>query len=331
MTSETAQSRHPQVAHVIAAPHVGDAHRTLIDRCRDAVETNPALHYVSHFGSGVFDFSVDVLHFAEHLDRLRGPVETAREQHLRACRRLVVRVEEFDASLKALNSGELMRTVVETASGALHCGRLRSGEYLVGATLRAADTAAMDDGMNDLVTTIRTREFRLGDEHPGGDPAAEPPEIKSPSQPHVETGPALGRAREAALLDLWAGAVNAGDLHYAALYRDWSPAYAGDVFGDPALGVWFTDITVAARRALYRDIAERLRTDLARLRHALRTVLDDTVRRLVLDVQAGALYVHWLGPAPGDFVLGVTLLQDKVATAERRLTALTDAVRSVLP
>ncbi|MEO3813817.1 hypothetical protein ABGB17_32880 [Sphaerisporangium sp. B11E5] len=317
-----------RVAHVIEAAHAGEAHRRLIAYCRRAVETGAGLHCVSHFGSGVFDFSVDVLEAGDCEDVLGMPCAQAREQYVRVARQLVARHADFDESLTALRSGSLMRMIVEAGGVALHCGRLRAGEHLVGATLHAEQVEAMDRAMSGLVTEIRVRELRLSDEHPGGDHGMAQSRPRLTSGPHFETGPALGTPSQARLFDLWAGAVNAEDLHYLALYKGWSPACAGDAFGDPALGLWFTDITLGTRRALYRDIARRLRADLARLRHALRHIVDAPVERLVLDVEAGALYVHWLGTAPGDFLLGVTFFQDKVHYAENRMREVAEEVRA---
>ncbi|MFC6086394.1 hypothetical protein [Sphaerisporangium aureirubrum] len=324
----TTSSGGPRVAHVIEAPHAGDAHRTLIAHCRRAVEAEPALHYVSHFGSGVFDFSVDTLDAGDCTDVLAMSCERARDQYIRVSRQLVARAADFDESLAALRSGSLMRTMVEAGGVALHCGRLRAGEHLVGATLHIERAGAMDRAMGRLVTEIRVRELRLSDESPGGSPAGELPRPRLSSQPYVETGPALGAPSQAKLFDLWAGTVNAEDLNYLAFYKDWSLAYAGDAFGDPALSLWFTDITLSTRRALYQDIARRLRADLSRLRHALRHVVDAPVERLVLDVEAGAVFVHWLGSGPGDFMVGVTLFQDKVDYAEHRMSEAVAGVRA---
>jgi hypothetical protein len=49
----------------------------------------------------------------------------------------------------------------------------------------------------------------------------------------------------------------------------------------------------------------------------------------VLDVQEGAVYIHWLDSRRGDFLLGVTLDQPMVDRAERRLRALVERVRNV--
>lgn len=331
MTSKAAaEYRKPGEAHVTLAPHAGEAHRRLLPYCLRAVAATPGLHCVSHYGSGVFDFSVDAFHFDECDGLLAASFEKTVEDHMDAGRRIVSRIEDFDRSLTALNSGELMRMLVETGSGSAHCGRLRSGEYLVGTTLSAAGTASMDRGMDGLVTGIRKGEFRLGDENPGGDPATGPVESGTLSDPHDQPGPALGELPQAKLFDLWSRHLTPADLHYAALYQGWSLAYAGDVFDHPELSAWFTDISLAGRRSLYQDIAQRLRGDLMRLRRAIQPIADGPIGRLVLDVQAGALYVHWLGSAPGDFVLGLTLFQDRVDYAEHRLRGLIAGARAVL-
>ncbi|WP_203993072.1 hypothetical protein [Sphaerisporangium rufum] len=343
----------------LPAAHADRFYRTTADRGRRVVESVPELPYLSHYRSGVLNFTVDVLD-----SRPAGPgsgtepaadlgtgaargaepvggraavpgagqgtgegtgsaTDRLRDRYRHAGRQLISRFEDFGASLLPLDSGELMRMVVSTPHGGVHCGRLRAGEYLLGLAQRGQDVPRMDRAMNDLISEIRTQELRLGAENPGGDQAGDDlPPLAAPSQPHLETGPAFGESSQAKLVDLWSRTVNVADLHYAALYHDWTLVQAGDVFAESELDIWFTGLPRPTRRALYQDIAGRLRADLVRLHHALRRMVPGRVDRLVLDVQAGAVYVHWPWHAPGDFLIGVTLYQDIVDRAERRLRRL---------
>ncbi|GII60307.1 hypothetical protein Skr01_03920 [Sphaerisporangium krabiense] len=326
--AETRAARDAAVT-VTRDPHVGQAYTDLIDRCRDAVAAGPGLDYVAHYGSGVFDFSVDAFESGEYAGRFSEPVHRVRDDHRNVTRQLISRVEDFGALLEALDSGALVRTVVQTEDAAFHCGRVRAGEYLVGATLAADRAPSMDWAVNALVTETRVVDLRLGGQNPGGVPVSELPGLDAPSVPYTRGEPGMAEVPQATLFDLWAHAVNAGDLNYAALHRGWWPVHTGDVLDDLALAPLFRNVGVRRRRELYQEVAGRLRTDVARLRQTLRRAGDSPITRLVLDVEEGAIYVHWLGAGLGDFLFGVTLLQDKVDQAELRLRRLAEALGAV--
>ncbi|MEV5408145.1 hypothetical protein AB0K60_04775 [Thermopolyspora sp. NPDC052614] len=320
--------------YLVREPHVHAGYDGLIRYCGASLSAPHGPQYIAHYGTGVFDFSVDTFDHDECATLLRMPPKETRDRYRHAARQFIVCVEDFDLSLRALNTGEVIRTVVQSVgSGALYCGRIRSGEYVVGAALPPLRAEAMDLRMNHLANEIRENEFRLGSEHPGGDippSPADPGDVNPPSAPRTWSDSGLREQLQTRLFNDWAYSVGPDDLHYAALYRNWSPVHVGDVFDDPQLGRWFTDIAITSRRTLYQDIASRLRSDMSRLRHALRLIIDGPIDRLVLDVQAGALYVHWLQPGSGDFLVGVTLMQDKVWYAEARLRRLVERVRHTL-
>ncbi|WP_063836209.1 hypothetical protein [Actinacidiphila yeochonensis] len=299
----------------------------VVRACVAAVaEHGPAFRSVAHYSHGVLDFAV----------RPRGsaPLRTPRTVSGRLLaaegwpgRHLVVCVEDFDRALQRLETGELMRLVVEAPDGGMYCARIRAGQHLVGVTQSGDTVAELDDGLNLLVTRIRREVHHLPDELLGGDGKLVPAEPAGTGELHWEAAlSAGGPGSPASLRSVWDDHVNAVNLQYAAYYRDWTAVCAGDAFDDPDLGVRLGSIPSGERRAMYRDLAGRLRADITRLRQILRPVSDQQIRRLVLDVQEGAVYIHWFGHGPGTFLLGVTVDQPQVALAEERLGSLLTAV-----
>jgi hypothetical protein len=282
------------------------------------------LRSIGHFSNDILDFIVRPR--GAGLQASVHEEDVITEDEGRAGGQLVLWFEDLNQALAQLNTGELMRMVVATSSGSLYCGRVKLRLHLVGLTRERDGADHLDNTMNRLITRIRSEIYKLADEHLGGDRNLS----VNPVEPGVNDGFTfeLGlKARAEAVLGarlrgLWPRFVNVDDLHYAALYHDWTLVCVGDTFDHLRMGPQFMDIDPSQRRALYRDIVHLLRSDLARLRDMLRPITRDPIDRLVLDVQEGALYIHWLGRGTGDFILGVTLDQIRVDVAERRLRML---------
>lgn len=295
--------------------------------CRDIVTDHPlALRSVAHYSHGALDFVVlprgSAPLTAPHGARTEAIVEEGRPG-----RHLVVCTEDLNRSLQRLGTGELMRVVVGTPTGGMYCGRIKGGQHLTGLTLSADTVAELDASLNDAVRTIRIEVYHLPDELLGGSADARPADPGGGTDLHFEVGlDTRGTAEEARLAGVWRACVNPYDLQYGAYYRDWSMVCAGDAFDDPRLSWRLNDIPSRARRLMYRDLAVRLRSDVTRLRHALRPVADGPIDRLVLDVQQGAIYLHWPGRGTGTFLLGVTTDQPQVALAENGLRSLLSAL-----
>lgn len=282
------------------------------------------LRSIAHFSNNILDFVVRPEgvgpQAAEHDEYTVNEIEGSLGGDL------VLWFEERDQTLHQLNTGELMRVVVATPAGGFYCGRVKLRLHLVGITEEPDGADALDLAMNRLITQIREKVYNLPDEHLGGDRGLP----MEPLAPDTEDGFAFevglmaldDTSMEPRLRGLWPRFVNASDLHYAALYHDWSLVCVGDAFDHKQMSPRFMNIEPTRRRALYRDIANRLRSDIARLRDIVRPAPDAPISRLVLDVQEGAIYIHWVGSSTGDFVLGVTLNQLQVDVAERRLRGL---------
>lgn len=300
--------------------------------CEEAVAGHrAAVRSVAHYSHGALDFVVR----RDGVPPLKGPHGTPSSDLAAEAlpgRHLVVCAEDLNRSLQRLGTGELMRLVVGTPAGGMYCGRIRGGQHLTGVALSADGVVELDKALNDAVRTIRTEVHHLPDELLGGNPDARPAEPEGVTAAHFEVDLAdRGPEEEARLRGLWHRHVNPVDLQYGAYYDEWSMVCAGDAFDDPRLGVRLMDTPSRDRRHMYRDLAARLRSDITRLRQALRPVADGPVDRLVLDVQEGAIYVLWPGRGSGTFLLGVTTDQHQVATAEEGLRSLLSALRTAPP
>ncbi|GAA5060881.1 hypothetical protein HNP84_008903 [Thermocatellispora tengchongensis] len=284
--------------------------------CEDLLADHDGPHSMVYVRQGFAVLGLDVF------DHERCPVKPhdgLRQAHIDAARQLVAQIERFDLTLTALRTGELMRTVVEGPESLVFCGRVRPGEYLVAvrylpAGLPDGDAAtATDRELSLLMTDIRMEVFGQPDEHPGGDPGGELPPVDPGWELRISEGaPGWGRAlAESALHPL--------DLHYLACYRDWRHVFDADRFDHPLAAARPGRLSPAARRERYAEAASRTRREMSLLAQTLWPVTSSGVRRIVLDVQEGALYAQML-PARGTFVFGVTTEQRAVRRAERRLT-----------
>ncbi|NRQ32499.1 hypothetical protein HII36_11710 [Nonomuraea sp. NN258] len=326
-------SNHPlaPVLTVSRAPHIESSeagYEPLLADCGTAFGSRPELHYLAHFGTGFFDFSLDVFDHEACRSRYSGRTpDELRADHQSACRHFVICTERFDRMLADLKSGDLMRTVIASADGALSCHRVRPDQYLVGATLHPESADDMDTLTSVAVTTVRTGIYGLPDELPGGLKGATVTPIDGPAEPLVQRrGESCADDVHDAFVRLCATAVNPDDLHYAALFRDYAFCASADVLGSPKLSQWFYNITTETRRKLYESLGGEMRQELAQLSHAVRTIVRQPLDRLVLDVQEGAVYVYRIG-REGDLLVGVTLKQPAVYMAEKRLRELLDGLR----
>ncbi|MFJ4554782.1 hypothetical protein ACIP4Q_01620 [Streptomyces massasporeus] len=308
---------------LLSVPHVSENYGHLSKECRAAVAACPQIRSITHVVRNTIVFAVREADADPFPDGLSWEDEADAEG--RPGRRLVRWVLATNEAMGPLDVGYLMRTLVVTRDGGMQCSRLHAAQYLVGISASEPGCDAMDKTMNRLVGKIRTGRHQV-DELLGGSEE----EVKEPVVPsgslfmHVLTRDLQEAQR---LRSTWHRHLNTGDLHYAAYYRDWSLVCSGDTFEHQELEDSFAVVSVAARRAIYRDLVSRLREELTELAGIIAPVTRAPIRRLVLDVVDGAFYMHWVGDGEGDFVVGVTFRQPQVAVAEERLRDLIAEVR----
>ncbi|CAL9412102.1 hypothetical protein SUDANB1_01672 [Streptomyces sp. enrichment culture] len=309
---------------LLSVPQVSQSYGHLSKECRAAVAACPEIRSMTHVVRNTVVFAVREAEAEPFPGGLAWEDEADAEG--RPGRRLVRWVLAAEEAMRRLDVGYLMRVLVVTPEGGMQCSRLHDAQYLVGISASGAGCDAMDRKMNKLVGKIRTGRRQVDELLGGSDEERKEPVVPSGSLfMHVLTRDLQEAQR---LRSTWHSHLNPGDLHYAAYYRDWALVCSGDTFEHQELEDSFAVVSVAARRAIYRDLVSRLREELTDLAGVIAPVTRAPIRRLVLDVVDGAFYMHWLGHGEGDFVVGVTFRQPQVAVAEERLRDLIAEVRN---
>ncbi|SDH32702.1 hypothetical protein SAMN05421505_11448 [Sinosporangium album] len=302
----------------------------VVDQCREFLARDSGVHHLAHYTGGIWDFALHVL--ADPAVRaLPGRAEgpDLRSGYRQAGRMLIFQVERVGDYLADLRSGTLVRTVVESGDCVAVYVSLRPQVALVGITLDPARVWEADRGMAELIAGIRER-VRLPDEDLGGFRRNAVPAAHAMSADlltvYGDAGvdPVIRRAAR-----ITAAEVGPLDLHYLAYYDDFSLKFSVDCLTHPDLADYFTDISPEARRAKYGEVGDRAGVLAGDFGHAVRLVSRSRPRRLVLDVQQGAVFVRWLDT--GRHLVGVTLDQSMVAAAERRLDMLRPRFEELFP
>jgi hypothetical protein len=306
--------------HEFAAPHVGAEYDLWRAHCGDALRATPELHHVAHYSTGIYNFDADVFDLPGVADRLGDrPATWWRSEIRRTGRQLTFQAEQMNQRLQFLGTGDLIRTVLDGDQGAVICNRVIPGVYLVGCTIsakpvppdRAADVRAADSAMADLVTRLRV-ELSRSPQNPGG--------FRPTWADEAQGGEALnpddlfigGADPEGARLA--GSSLRVRGLHLATLFRAGTPLWTVDILRDPRLGKWHTDLSVSTRRRSYAEIGREMEQIATGFGRASRASLRGPLRRLVLDLEQGAIYFYRTGPV--DYLVGVTLDQSRVADAD---------------
>ncbi|ONI89233.1 hypothetical protein ALI22I_17220 [Saccharothrix sp. ALI-22-I] len=312
--------------HEEQAEHVGPEFDLARLSCRAAIEQTPALHYLAHYSSGVFDFGIDALGDPVPApDALPDalPGGTRREELKRLGRHLTFQVAALDRSLQEVRTGRLIRTVLHTEEGALFCDSVVPTEHVVGLVLDHAGAGPLfghpavdeaDRAVAGLATRLRA-QLSLGSLNPGGWESAQdvtPLPVDVEAEPHVTAGEGP--------LTACLAAVRAQDLHLVAHVVGGEVRAMVDCLGDPSLAPFFKQITVDARRRFYHGFVQELGALTTKLNRAVSPVVGGLMERLVLDVEMGSIYYYRL--SAGEYLAGVTIDQSRVRAADDRMSAL---------
>jgi hypothetical protein len=304
-------------AIVSQANHVNEGHRQDIADCGKVVCMGAGLDFIAHLTSGIWDFSV------------RSPgARLRREEFDQAARKLNLVVARIDATAEPLDSGPLIRVVVQGDNGALFHVLKVAGQNFFGATLsgarkvvdevdrqiaQLADRAARRVGSPSLLWGGYRKRGESGDLwFPGGVPTGEFP---------AHSDPALGRQVTAEVASLCSAVLDRNTVHFVGIYRQDTLVWRADLFDDPALASLFQRVTPDDRRRGYDKVLQQVMMQYGRLLQLLSLVRSNHLTRLVLDVARGAIYVLPLDDQ-GYYLVGVTLVQTQVDDADRKMTIL---------
>jgi hypothetical protein len=279
------------------AAHVGDTMHSTRDTFRRYMVTVSQLHHLAHYTQTDWDFSVgapDVVDYA-----------------LVGCH-LVAALTRVNKLLAPAGTGALIRTVAHGNSGALVCNTIMQGEYAVGFapdpagrhSLRDEPTRAADIAVADLVTELRAGFGQQG-QNPGGYRAA------AADDPFGWIPPAAAGSLEARIQAV----LDPADLQYVAVLHDGALSLVRDVFDDEAAEVFFrAGHTPAARRDFYARFLPTLEQHTREIGGIINAAAGRGLRRLVLDVQRGAIFSYRLDLRT--YLIGITLNQDRVALTD---------------
>lgn len=301
------------------AAHAGRAFDPQIEDCARALREVGSLRCLGQLTNGVFDFSVDAR--GEWLGD--ASVE-------RIGRELDLCVRELGRSCAALDSGPLIRVVIQGRNGALF-HLLKHSDQCVFACSEGGGQTEVDEVDKRLFDILERTFRRLGmvslnwggyrpeTEDSAGDVRALPGHgdrvAGTPGWQRVPrpSGRAELRRSQALLRD----ALDPDALHYIALFQEGRLLLAEDILEDPGLVEYFQRSSPFSRREAYQDVALMC----WRYQSRRESLLEDNGLgpevRLVLDVARGALFFL---PVSAELTLvGVTLHQNRLLRAEADL------------
>ncbi|MBB6350313.1 hypothetical protein FHU36_006885 [Nonomuraea muscovyensis] len=136
-------------------PGEGASLEKALDVCVAMLDQND-LHFVGYFTSERCRFYADVLDDADLAHFFHDTTqEQRRELYLRAGKQLQWLNTRLDRQFTEIESGVLIRTVLDVERGALYFYWIDSGRYLLGVTLDQRKVDVADDKMAQLVDIIR--------------------------------------------------------------------------------------------------------------------------------------------------------------------------------
>jgi hypothetical protein len=305
-----------QGGHVLS-----DIFEAIAAEFRSTISAVQDLDFLGHYSNGVLNRSID-----------RLAKRAASDLVGRFGRTLSAEVRELDRTLLDAGTGGLIRTVVHTPEGVAFCTTVTPGETVVGVMVgdSAGDLAAVirvDMAVSELTTTLR-RTVSLSSLNPGGWESGErTARTSAPSAPVVrESSPLNDGARR--ILQLCQELVSPVDLHLVALCKLGKVVFMADHLDDESLAPFFTSVAVAKRREFYDTFAPTLDKLVARCNRATNRVFGGLINRMVLDVEQGAVYYYRL--KTGEYLVGVTIDQTRVAHADDRMSQLAAAARDIV-
>lgn len=312
------------------ASHAPDAFHQVRDFCVPAVVSGQ-LDHVAHYTSGLIDLGVDLLD-----DPARQPVggrapRQARRELEYLGRQLHYLVSEIGGQVEAARSGRLIRLVFDAEENVVVYCEVTPEEYIVGtkfgAVAGSGESTAADRATVEIAENSRQLlslpAYNLGgfaavDEAPAHSAVSD-----QPSSSQISLVPTAS-ARHRGFVDAATDIVSVHDLHYVAMfeYGEWKAAV--DLLAAGELTRFFRRVTPRARREAYLGIGRRYNATGAIIDRALRAALGRRSRRVVFDVEEGAIYAYRVGL--GTYLLGVTLDQSQVHQADQRMNELAGAL-----
>ncbi len=303
--------------------HVTGADDDAIELVSAVVASTPELHYVSQFTYAAPDYTLNTLPEA---DRVREA------SIARLSRSLADNMVRLDDELSGARTGRLIRIFLVADGGAAYCTEVSAGRHLSAVSLLEPgpdgsppfDTARRVDGVTAGLTNQLRRHLGqrpldyggwLARAEAGDAPAAVDCSAGGePVPPRVE-------ARDSRVAEVCLAHVDCRRLHYVAVYRQGEEIASVDVMHHPELARFlYGDQTVDDRRRFYAHFGVRIGRYLNDLTLSAEPAIGPSVRHVALDVERGAVFFHRLDPST--YLVGVSLDQDEIASAEQQIAEL---------
>ncbi len=305
------------------AGHAGEAFDADIGACRAVLNKPNGLHYVAHVTHGILDFAMGVPgrwpRGGREADALEG-----------AGRQLGLAVVQLGAACEPLDTGALIRVVLQGENGALFQAVKAADQTFFGLTFDGTpEMVAKADRL--LASIAGSAARRIGaavlrwgafqhreDSGELWGPYAVSVQTGSAPQPHVMAGEGVG-------LPSWVtepsrAALHPDDLHFVGIYQRDTLLWCADVFDAQALSPFFQRVSAPARRRAYGQLVNQVGLQFRRFRQLLALVRSDELVQLVLNVGHGAIYVRPLSGS--EYLVAVTLSQSAVDETARKAEAL---------
>jgi len=319
-TAMSSRSAPDVTTHV--GTHLHDRREDALLRiCRQTMADASGLHHLAYYTDRVLDFALDNLDADEvSLPQTR---DRSRAGLRRLGRQLCAAFEQLDQELRPASTGALIRAVIRTDDAEIVCDPIVQTQYVVGVGYTGNrndyidDTNDVDRSLAILITRLRA-EVGLSSQNLGGfeTETAAPPAL-APTPPHVSTRAPIPDAVKHAC----AAALHPADLHFVAYCVDDEVVHVADVFDHAGLGMYFAGtVTPQYRRDYYRSFCDRLGEIRAQLNRVTALLLRGRLKRVVLDVEQGAVY--YFRVAGRVHLVGVTLHQPRVRSADERMREL---------
>lgn len=320
MGAEMSDDLHRHIATHVGGHVEKPEDHVLFRTCREAVARTANLHHIAYYTDRVLDFALDVL------DDERDATTGTRAGLRRLGRQLCHEFEGLDRLLRNGRTGVLIRMVLRTADAEIVCDPVVRKQFVVG--MSYTDGHDFIDEANDVDRSVATLigqlrgHLGLTRQNPGGY-ETEHEELESgryPHEPHVETvdgeselPPHVATACREALDPAY--------LHLVAYCHGDEVLFLADTFDHHSMRPYFgTETTPLHRRAHYRKLSAQLSDIYTSLNRVSANALRNKLKRIVLDVEQGAVYCYRLDNCA--HLVGVTLYQPRVHHVDLRMAQL---------
>lgn len=328
--SERSESPLEEEVRILRAEHANAAFDPQVEDCKRAVRDLSALRCLGQLTNGVFDFAAKA---SDYDKQWNAPPE-------RVGRELDMCVQDLNLACANLDSGPLIRVVIQGSHGALFHMMKLTGQSLFAFCHADLDRQVdeVDRRLFDILEEVFQRlgiislnwgGYRSGTEDSGGagqEPADPfPVRVVGGRGGHRHTGREYPHGRS----ELMRSALSPDGLHYVALFEEGRPLFAEDILEHPDLVEYFQRSSPLTRRAAYQSVALMCWRYQSRRECLLADSGMGPEVRLVLDVARGALFFVPLGG--GTALVGVTLHQNRIRNAEAALRTLQASMREAAP